>query len=162
MPDQKIIKALVNERFEFSETQLSTPVDWVPDGKNRYHLLHNNKSYVIEVLGADHEKKLVDLRINGNPYQVQLKNKLDNLVDQMGLSVASDQKINDIKAPMPGLVLDLQVKVGQTVVKGDNLLILEAMKMENVIKSQGEGVIKAIHVEKGVPVDKGQLLVELE
>jgi biotin carboxyl carrier protein len=63
---------------------------------------------------------------------------------------------------MPGLVLNILVSPGQAVQKGDPLIILEAMKMENVIKAAGEGHIKAINVLKGAAVEKGQLLLELE
>ena len=72
------------------------------------------------------------------------------------------QKVTDVKAPMPGLVLGVSVEIGQEVQKGDGLLILEAMKMENVIKSVGEGIVKAIHIEQGKAVEKGQLLIEME
>ena len=63
---------------------------------------------------------------------------------------------------MPGLVLDIPVEVGQEVEKGEGVLILEAMKMENVIKSAGVGTIKAIHIKQGEAVEKGQLLIEME
>jgi biotin carboxyl carrier protein len=70
--------------------------------------------------------------------------------------------MNTVKAPMPGLVLNIVVEPGQTVEKGDPMIILEAMKMENVIKAAGEGRVKAIKVQKGMAVDKGQLLIELD
>ena len=63
---------------------------------------------------------------------------------------------------MPGLVLNILVSPGQMVQKGDPLLILEAMKMENVLKAAGEGQVKAVKVQQGMAVDKGQLLLEME
>ena len=78
------------------------------------------------------------------------------------MKVGVTQKVGDIKAPMPGLVIEVAVEIGQTVTKGDKVLILEAMKMENVIKAAGDGVVKAIHTTKGQPVEKGQLLIEME
>jgi biotin carboxyl carrier protein len=80
----------------------------------------------------------------------------------MGLSIASNQAADDVKAPMPGLVLDILVEAGQTIQKGDSLLILEAMKMENVLKATGDGTVKSVIVEKGNAVDKNQVLIELE
>ena len=68
--------------------------------------------------------------------------------------------IKDIKAPMPGLILDIMVEVGQEVKKGDALMILEAMKMENVLKSTGEGTITSIEVEKGQSVEKNNILIK--
>lgn len=81
---------------------------------------------------------------------------------RLGLQAGGGQKINSVKAPMPGLVLEVSVAPGQAVQKGDTLLILEAMKMENVIKAAGEGVVKAIPATKGLAVDKGQVLIEFE
>ena len=77
------------------------------------------------------------------------------------MNVAVGQKVGDIKAPMPGMVLEVAVTVGQAVEKGDKVLILEAMKMENVIKAAGDGVVKAILVSKVTAVEKGQILIEM-
>ena len=81
---------------------------------------------------------------------------------RLGLSVGGVQQQNTVKAPMPGLVLQILVEPGQVVQKGDPLLLLEAMKMENVIKAAGHGQVKTVAVEKGAAVDKGQLLLEME
>jgi len=67
-----------------------------------------------------------------------------------------------IKAPMPGLILDLKVGVGDKIAKGQPVFIVEAMKMENVIKAPADGVVKDISVEKGNSVEKGDTLLELE
>jgi biotin carboxyl carrier protein len=61
---------------------------------------------------------------------------------------------------MPGLIIDLKIKTGDIVKPGDPLLILEAMKMENILKSPGEGTIKNVKVKKGDNVEKGQVLIE--
>ncbi|MBT8323499.1 MAG: acetyl-CoA carboxylase biotin carboxyl carrier protein subunit, partial [Eudoraea sp.] len=87
---------------------------------------------------------------------------LDLLIDEMGFSLVSSMNISSIEAPMPGLILDINVSVGQEVNEDDALLVLEAMKMENIITAPRGGVIKAIHISKGNPVDKGQLLIEFE
>jgi biotin carboxyl carrier protein len=63
---------------------------------------------------------------------------------------------------MPGLILDINVKIGQKVKEDDPLLILEAMKMENVLTSPRDGIIKSISVSKGDAVNKNQLLIEFE
>jgi len=70
--------------------------------------------------------------------------------------------VNEVKAPMPGLLLNVMVKPGNQVFKGDNLLVLEAMKMENMIKSPTDGVVKSIEVEKSSAVDKNQVLIKFE
>ena len=83
-------------------------------------------------------------------------------LDKMGMSAGADEKMDSVKAPMPGLVLDILVEAGQAVNKGDNLLILEAMKMENIIKASGNGVVKSININKKDAVEKNQLLIEME
>ena len=80
----------------------------------------------------------------------------------MGFEVGATKQINDIKAPMPGLILDISVTVGQEVKEDEPLLILEAMKMENVFTSPRDGIIKSISVSKGDAVDKNDLLIEFE
>ncbi|MBY0435500.1 MAG: acetyl-CoA carboxylase biotin carboxyl carrier protein subunit, partial [Cyclobacteriaceae bacterium] len=69
-------------------------------------------------------------------------------------------KVNAVKAPMPGLIIDLRVNAGDTVKTGDPLLVLEAMKMENIIKAPGDGTVKQVKIKKGDSVEKGQLLIE--
>ena len=104
----------------------------------------------------------MQVRINNNIYSVQVKNRMDILLSQMGMSSASSQKANDLKAPMPGLVLKINVAEGQAIKKGESLLILEAMKMENVLKAAGDGVVKSIKVNEKSVVDKGQLLIQIQ
>ena len=87
---------------------------------------------------------------------------LDELIKSMGIERGRTKLVNAIKAPMPGLILEINVSVGQEVKENDPLLILEAMKMENCFLSPRDGVIKSIAVEKGNAVDKGQLLIEFE
>ena len=130
--------------------------------KGKYHILQNNSSYKAEVLDSDFNKKTYSVIVNSNTYEVKIADKLDQLISKMGFSLGTNKQINKIKAPMPGLILDVMVKEGQTVQEDDSLLILEAMKMENVIVSQREGVIKTIAVKKGDAVDKSNLLIEFE
>ena len=127
--------------------------------QDRFHILHNNVSFLVTVEKRDTEAKTVTLKINGKRVLVNTKNKMDLLLESMGLDQVKSKKINEIKAPMPGLVLRSIVAVGDTVAKGDSLLVLEAMKMENVIKSPGEGTIAKILVEKGQAVEKNQVLL---
>ena len=80
----------------------------------------------------------------------------------MGFTIGKAKQINIIKAPMPGLILEISVFIGQTVQENDNLLILTAMKMENSLRSPRDGVIKSIDVNVGDSVIKGDLLIEFE
>jgi len=137
-------------------------IDWdlVEVSPNYFHIIHNNKSYRAEIVKADPQTKTFIIKVNGSVQTVTVKDKFDLLLEKMGMSEAATSKINNIKAPMPGLIIDLKIKVGDTVNAGDPLLILEAMKMENVLKSPGAGTIKTIKIKKGDSVDKGQVLIE--
>jgi biotin carboxyl carrier protein len=138
------------------------PLNWdvltVADGY--FHILYENKSYRAEVVKADAATKTYTLKINGRLYPVEVKDKFDLLLEKMGMHHAGAGKVNNVKAPMPGLIVDLRIKAGDTVQTGDPLLVLEAMKMENILKAPGEGTVKTIKVKKGDSVEKGQVLVE--
>lgn len=125
-----------------------------------FHILLNNRSYRAEVVKADASTKTVTFKINGKILSAEVKDKFDLLLEKMGMNNAAAGKINSVKAPMPGLIIDLKVKVGENVKPGDPLLILEAMKMENIIKSTGEGTVKNVRIKKGDSVEKGQVLIE--
>jgi biotin carboxyl carrier protein len=125
-----------------------------------FHILLNAKSYKAEIVKADHSTKSFQIKINGRIYPVEVKDKFDLLLEKMGMNNSSGNKVNTIKAPMPGLIIDLKVKNGDTVKSGDPLLILEAMKMENIIKAPGEGVVKTVKIKKGDSVEKNQVLIE--
>lgn len=161
-------KAIVNTRsIEITESKEGhlvngEPVvlDIVSVSGNYFHVLYKNKSYRAEVVKIDHATKTFAIKINGNPYAVEIKNKFDLLLEQMGMKDALVSKVNHIKAPMPGLIIDLKVKEGDVVKQNDPLLILEAMKMENIIKSPGDGVVKSVKVKKGNSVEKNQILIE--
>jgi biotin carboxyl carrier protein len=136
-------------------------LDILSSGENGFHILKNQKAYKVDVQAIDYATKTFTFKINGSIHTAKINDAYDRLIDQMGMKVGTTQKVGDIKAPMPGLVLEISVAVGQAVTKGDKVLILEAMKMENVIKAAGDGVVKAIHAPKGQPVEKGQLLIEM-
>lgn len=125
-----------------------------------FYIIKDNKSYTVEVLKADITGKCFVIRINGNKYELDIKDKFDELLKSLGFDNLNVNKVNDIKAPMPGLVLDLRVNEGDQIKKGDPVLVLEAMKMENIIKSPVDGIIKKINVKKGVAVEKNQVLIQ--
>jgi biotin carboxyl carrier protein len=104
--------------------------------------------------------KTVSLKINGHIHVVNVKDRFDLLLEKMGMSNVASARVNELKAPMPGLIVGISVQPGDAINKGDSLLILEAMKMENNLKAPGDGTVKMIRVAKGDRVEKGQVLVE--
>ena len=122
----------------------------------------NGKSYNIEVAELNQAQKTAKLRINNHIYSVSLQTKLDALLAKMGIKNATQNKIDTIKAPMPGLVLKIEATPGQAVLKGDTLLVLEAMKMENVIKAPANGTVAQILVQQGQAVEKGAVLINMQ
>ncbi len=158
-----MLSVTVNDtnKHEISAEELIN-LDISTHSETKFHLLKNNSSYNIEVVELNAAEKTAILTVNGRTYTVQAEDDLDRLLKQLGMSGAGSAKVNNIKAPMPGLILQIMVEAGQTIAKGDSLLILEAMKMENVIKSPGAGVIKHITVSKGMAVEKNQIMIELQ
>lgn len=128
--------------------------------EGNFHILYQNKSYRAEVVKADYAAKTFQLKINNKLHTVEVKDKFDLLLEKMGMANGASAKVNNIKAPMPGLVIDMKVKAGDSVKAGDPLLILEAMKMENILKAPADAVVKNVKVKKADSVEKGQVLIE--
>lgn len=137
-------------------------LDAVQTTPGKYHVLRDGQPYQVEILQADFLQKNYTVSVNNNSYTVKISDALDQLIQKMGFESSSTKHINAIKAPMPGLIIEINVTVGQTVQENDPLLILSAMKMENSFLSPRDGVIKSIVVAVGDAVDKGQLLIEFE
>lgn len=137
-------------------------LDMLTEADGSFHVLLDGRSYHAELVEADYAARQYSFRIAGKTYKVNIADHYERLVQQLGLGTGSSQKQNTVKAPMPGLVINVLVAPGQAVQKGDPLLILEAMKMENVLKAAGDGTVKSVAVVKGAAVEKGQLLLEME
>ena len=146
--------------FAGTLNDLKVSGDLIKINDHQYHMLYNRKSYTIDVVKLNREEKTLVLKINSIKFNLQLKDKYDELLHTLGLDNLSTKKVNDIKAPMPGMVLNILVAEGDTVKKGDGLIVLEAMKMENILKSPTDGVIKRISAIKGSAVEKNQLLIQ--
>lgn len=161
MSDNYKVKVNDSLSFDINKDSISQ-LDAVPTEANHLHILHQNRPYKAEIVSADFNQKHYTVKVNNNTYTVAIANDLDQLIKDLGFEVGLTKQVNAIKAPMPGLILEINVEVGQTVKENDPLLILEAMKMENSFLSPRDGVIKSIAASKGDAVDKGQLLIEFE
>ncbi|MGP8216680.1 MAG: acetyl-CoA carboxylase biotin carboxyl carrier protein subunit [Bacteroidia bacterium] len=136
-------------------------IDMYEPRKGMLHIIYNSRSYNAELVSYNEEEKSVMLKVNNSRYEVKLKDDTDVLLEKLGIGT-KQHTVQNIKAPMPGLVIDVKIKLGDTVAKGDALLVLEAMKMENIIKSPAQAIVKKINVSKGMPVEKNQVLIEME
>lgn len=137
-------------------------LDFITLSNSQFHLLEKNQAHKIKMLSSDFLNKNLSLSVNGNDYTLEIRDEYDQQVKKMGLLAVTAQKINSIKAPMPGLIVEVMVEEGQEISEGTPLLVLSAMKMENIILAQGEGVVKSIEVNKDDTVEKGQLIIEME
>ena len=95
-------------------------------------------------------------------YQVQLSSEAEQTVARLGISHVGQHHASDIKAPIPGLVASVAVAVGDKVIKGDTLVVLEAMKMENDIRANSAGVVGKVNVSPGDSVEKGAVMLVIE
>ncbi len=140
----------------------SYPSDVHQYGGRHFHYIHRRAGYAIELLEADYQAKSFVFRIQGKTIRIHLKNELDLLVEALGMAQSVETTVSEITAPMPGLIVGLNVAEGQAISQGDSVLTLEAMKMENVIKSPIDGTVSAIHVKTGDSVDKNQVLISFQ
>jgi acetyl/propionyl-CoA carboxylase alpha subunit len=124
---------------------------------NIYHVIKDHRSYNVEVLPEINGKR--PIKVNGKIYHTETINKFDELLKSLGMEKGGSGKVNELKAPMPGLVLEINVKPGDELKKGDRVLVLEAMKMENVIKASADATVTSIEVEKGKTGDKNQVMI---
>ena len=137
-------------------------MDIVKISSEKYHFIENGTCHECKVISVNTNDKKVTLELDGEIYELNILSPIDNLIKDMGMNVIKDNSQKEVLAPMPGLILEVLIEIGQEVKKDDSLVILEAMKMENILKAEGEGIVKEIRIEKGDTVDKRQVLIELE
>lgn len=164
-----MLKATVNNAREYQVEQKQDLItvngqafDWdlAQLAPGKYHIIKDGQGYQIEVMTSEAEGKQLTLKINGQSHEVQLQDHMDLLLEKLGIDASADQGMQDLKAPMPGLVVEVFVQPGDMVAKGDKLMTLEAMKMENILKAQGDGEVKSVQVGKGDSVEKNQVMIQ--
>jgi len=160
MPKYSI--SLNGKSVDLQESDVAA-LDLMSVGNNTYHYLdHSNQSLSIEVIDLDLQTTEYTVKINDKLYTGHIQLPIDLLIKELGMDKVQGPAMDKVVAPMPGLVLDISVTQGQSVTQGESLLILEAMKMENVIKSPVDGVIKSIDVTVGESISKSQVLITYE
>lgn len=159
---EKTFKVKIKDSFEFDlkESDIKK-LDLLQLSETTFHVINKHKSFAVNLKKTNPIKKEFVFKVNSNNYAIKIETQLDLLIKEMGFSVHSAKKANNIKAPMPGLILSLNVEEGQKVTEGETLLILEAMKMENSITAPNDGIIKSVNVKSGAAVEKGALMIEM-
>jgi biotin carboxyl carrier protein len=166
-----MLEAIVNEKNSYAiqhtengwllnDNVADLDIQWQPNGL--LSVLYNGKSYTAIIEKIDKKAKELTIRVNGQSQRVAIKEPIDQLLSSMGMDAKASKKIEPVKAPMPGMVLKILVEAGQQLNKGDGMLVLEAMKMENILKATGSAIVKSIKVNERTAVEKGAVLIELE
>lgn len=127
-----------------------------------FQLTHKGRVFHGELLENRTEENRIKVKINHRVFDVRKSGPLDDLISSLGLDVPKVKKLKELESPMPGRVVNVYVTVGQELQVGDEILSLEAMKMENILKAEGIGTVKAILVENNQVVEKGVVLIEFE
>ena len=135
---------------------------WTPLSDRSWSVVLHGRRFKVEVEKGPDAEGNATVRINGVRKEIRVMDERAQLLEKMGMSVALSAGSGDVNAPMPGKVLQVLVEAGQAVEEGQPLLVLEAMKMENVIKSTAAGTVSEVPVQEGDAVEKGSLLVGFE
>ncbi len=163
-----MLKIKVNDKFSFEVTseKNSTIInaetikaDIVRIDDRNFHILHNNISYNAELIAINRYEKSCTVKVGANIYSMQMTDQFDELLHQLGMDNLKAAKVSEVKAPMPGLVIRILADEGDEVEKGGNLFVLEAMKMENIIKAPADVIIKSVKVKPGDKVEKNQVVM---
>jgi len=156
---EKIQIIVDNQEVELNDVSL-LPLDAKKISDTNWHIIHKNQSISAELHSISLNERIVVLKVNGKIYRCKIGRNIDEQVSKINFTKKDSNAEKIIFAPMAGLIIDIHVEVGQAVSKASKLLSLEAMKMENVIKSNVDGVIEEILVIKGAKVEKSQLLIK--
>ena len=152
-------------------------MNWIFDGKDVataggaaitwhdhrfFDITHNGVVFHGEIMTDDSENRALTVKINHRVFQVKRKGELDEIIASLGFDKPKIRKLKELAAPMPGRVTSIHIELGQAIQPGDPILSLEAMKMENVLKAEGIGVVSGINIQQGDVVEKGAVLVSFE
>jgi len=127
-----------------------------------FRIKFKGQVFLGEVMEESLEDRKLRVKINQREFVISKDGPLDQLISELGLDKVKVRKLQQLKSPMPGRIVSISVNVGDEVQVGDPLLTLEAMKMENVLKSEGVGTVKSIEVAAQEVVDKGAVLISFE
>lgn len=146
------------ERMEAVLDDRTFPFEWESVGKGIYHMRTGSQNYRISLISFDPPDQWL-FQVNGKLYRTVVRDEKQQLLMEMELANVAKSGITELKAPMPGKVLEISVTPGTQVSAGQPLVILEAMKMENELRSPHSGIIEKINISHGESVEKNELLL---
>ena len=130
--------------------------------KKEIILSNGSKKYECKILKENLINQSYIVKINGEISTIRLIKQVEKTIEKLGIQKGNQKNINILKAPMPGLILDVIVKESDLVKKGDPVIILEAMKMENILSSPVDGIVKEIKVNPEQTVEKNNILIKFD
>lgn len=125
-------------------------------------LRKNGEKFFCRILKVNSDAQTTIMKVNGSLLELKLEKEVEKMLEKIGIDSSASSKINELIAPMPGLIIGINIKVGQEVKQDEPLVILEAMKMENILTSPIDGVIESIHVNVQQTVEKNSVLIKFE
>lgn len=166
-----MLKIQVNDKYNFEVINDKNAVlingqelefDLQHTATGYFHILIGTKSFNAELVDINRSEKTAAIRVNSSIYTIAISDQFDELLRRLGMDNVNSNKVSELKAPMPGLVLKVLVEEGAEISKGQNLLVLEAMKMENIIKSPADLIVKSIKVKPSDKLEKNQVMIVFE
>ncbi len=161
-PEENKYRIEVDESLEVVFDSRDHGLEIYHQEENQIFFRKQGRNFNAQLVKLDRYEKTMTVLLNGEYFKLDISDKVDLMIEEMGLELDVDQNIKEILAPMPGQVLEVLAEPGQEIHEGDGLLVLVAMKMENLIKSPISGVISEINIEAENVVDKGQVLISFE
>lgn len=163
-----MIKVKINEREyrlekkdnDYQLNQQKIGLDLSQLSKDEFHVISHDLSITTKVLSFSPEQKELTISIKGKTFTLKIMEENDEILEKMNFAVSNSLTHQKIISPMPGLVQKIMVKENDDVSTGETVLILNAMKMENVLKSPVTGKVNHILVKEGEQVEKGKVLIQ--
>ncbi|MCF8435334.1 MAG: hypothetical protein K9G57_00690 [Ignavibacteriales bacterium] len=155
---KKEISVLSSHEVELEGKKLTVNLSKLSD----YYYLLKIENKIFEIIVAKTGEDNYTLNIEGRIFEIGVKTRLKDIAEEYLKNKQKETRQDELKAPMPGLIINLKKNIGDGVVLGESLIVLEAMKMENDLKSPASGIIKEILVKKGEAVEKNQRLLVIE
>lgn len=153
-------KIIISENSKILINGKEHHYELIQQNNSTYRLRIDKKIYDISTVKIDSEN--ITVTIEGYTYEARVRTALQEKATRVIEETGSAHHIKEVKAPMPGMILKVKKHSGEKINIGDSIIILEAMKMENDIKSPSTGIIKELFVEEGTPVEKGARLFSIE